>query len=170
MASVVLTLVGDDRPGLVSALAQAVTDCGGSWHTSEMARLGGKFAGIVLVEISDEKVDPLTQELRSLGHQGLLEVTMSRTDGEAEESTALLELHLLGNDRPGIVHQISSVLAAQGVSIEQLETDVRDAPEFGGQLFEARARLVGPAEVDRRLLAEALESIANELMVDLDLS
>lgn len=169
MASLVLTVVGDDRPGLVNALAQAVADRGGSWHTSEMARLGGKFAGIVLVEIDADQVEPLTTALQGLGHRGLLEVTVSPTHAPVEESSSLLELHLLGNDRPGIVHQISSALAAQGVSIEQLETEVRDAPMAGGKLFEARARLVGPAEVDRALLASALESIATELMVDLDL-
>ncbi|NNG20940.1 amino acid-binding ACT protein [Naumannella sp. ID2617S] len=170
MASLVLTAVGDDRPGLVSALAQAVAEHGGSWHTSEMARLGGKFAGVVLVEVDDDRTADLAEALRGFGHQGLLEVSLTRTNPQPEPERTVLELHLLGNDRPGIVHQISSVLAAQGVSIEQLETGTREAPMAGGTLFEARARLVAPADVDRGLLANALESIANELMVDLDLS
>ncbi len=51
MTPLVLTLIGDDRAGLVSAVAGAVSEHGGNWDRSQMAELAGKFAGIVLVTI-----------------------------------------------------------------------------------------------------------------------
>ena len=49
MATLVLTLIGDDRAGLVNAVAEVVARHGGNWERSQMAELAGKFAGIVLV-------------------------------------------------------------------------------------------------------------------------
>ena len=49
----VLTLIGKDRPGLVEALAATVAEHGGNWVESRMCRLGGEFAGVLRVEISE---------------------------------------------------------------------------------------------------------------------
>lgn len=167
-----LTVIGDDRSGLVSALSSVIADHGGSWQRSQMARLAGKFAGIVLVAVPDHRADALIDALRPLGASGLLDVTVERGDDE-EPSTAdraRLSLELVGADRPGIVHDISRVLAALQVSIEQLHTATREAPMVGGMLFEARATLLAPRTVVIADLQDVLEELANELMVDLTLS
>jgi glycine cleavage system regulatory protein len=168
MATLVLTVIGDDRAGLVSALADVVADHGGNWERSQMAELAGKFAGIVMVTVPDQQVDALAAALEPL--HGLLDVMVQRADGPGEhESVTRLELELMGTDRPGIVHDISHVLAEHGVNIEVLETATRDAPMTGGRLFEATAVLEVPASTDVEALRTSLEALANELMVDLDL-
>ncbi|MEI2670706.1 MAG: ACT domain-containing protein [Marmoricola sp.] len=55
-----MTAIGPDQPGLVSALSEAVIEHGGNWLTSELARLAGSFAGIVLIEVPDQQVDALS--------------------------------------------------------------------------------------------------------------
>jgi glycine cleavage system regulatory protein len=45
--SLVLTVIGDDRPGLVERLSAAIGKHGGNWLQSSMSHLSGKFAGIV---------------------------------------------------------------------------------------------------------------------------
>ena len=70
MPTLVLTVIGDDRAGLVNALAEAVTAHGGNWERSQLAELAGKFAGIVSVSVPDEKADELAAALRPLA--GLL--------------------------------------------------------------------------------------------------
>ncbi len=74
MAHLVLTVVGDDRAGLVQSLADAVASHGGNWETSELAELAGAFAGIVLVSVPDDRVDELTRALEGL--DGMLRVTL----------------------------------------------------------------------------------------------
>ena len=174
MATLVLTILGDDRPGLVSALSAPVSAHGASWERSEMSRLAGKFAGIVVLSVPRERLDQLVAELAALATQGL-HVTIERTDEPADESgedqrVQRLNLELLGADRPGIVAEISAALAQAQVSIEELSTDVRDAPMAGGTLFEARAMLSAPADGDTGALRGVLEALADELMVDLRLS
>jgi glycine cleavage system regulatory protein len=172
MASLVLTVIGDDRSGLVSALSGVIADHGGSWERSQMARLAGKFAGIVLVEVSDDRAEDLIGALGPLGTEGLLDVTVERAGDGAPVSTDMtrLSLELVGADRPGIVHDISQALAAPQVSIEELHTATREAPMVGGMLFEATATLLAPPTVPIAELQAVLEELANELMVDISLS
>jgi glycine cleavage system regulatory protein len=171
MATLVLTVIGDDRAGLVDALAGPIADHGGNWDRSHMARLAGKFAGIVVVTLPGEHVDSLGASLEGLQAKGLLDVriAIAAPDGPAD-TALLLQLHLIGQDRPGIIREVASALAHRDVSIEALETSTISAPMSAEQLFEARASLRLPAEVDLDALRLALEDIANELMVDLDVS
>jgi glycine cleavage system regulatory protein len=172
MATLVLTVIGDDRSGLVSALSGVIADHGGNWQRSQMARLAGKFAGIVLVAVPDDRAEALIAELGPLATEGLLDVTVERGADEvpAREDLTRLSLELVGADRPGIVHDISQALAAQQVSIEELHTATREAPMAGGMLFEATATLLAPPTAPLADLQSVLEELANELMVDLSLS
>jgi glycine cleavage system regulatory protein len=171
MAILVLTVIGDDRAGLVEALAGPIADHGGNWDRSHMARLAGKFAGIVVVTLPDEHVDSLGASLAGVHAQGLLDVRIALAASDGPVDTApLLALHLIGQDRPGIIREVASALAQRGVSIEELETSTISAPMSAEQLFEARASLRLPADVDLDALQLALEDIANELMVDLDVT
>src|ERR1700712_696458 len=103
MASLILTVVGPDRPGLVRALAEAVAARNGSWLESRMARLGGQFAGIVRVEAPEALLD----DLQVLESQGLRIVVQRGTQSSGVEAVRpRLALEVVGNDRPGIVRDI----------------------------------------------------------------
>ena len=169
MASLVLTVIGDDRAGLVSELSAPIKAHGGSWERSQLSHLEGKFAGIVLVSVPAKELDALVADLLTLGEHGL-HVVVERTDQPAERESVRFSLELLGADHPGIVAEISAALAGHGVSIEELTTDVREAPMAGGTIFEARAVLVAPAGLSPDDLRPMLESLAHELMVDIELS
>lgn len=172
MSTLVLTVLGDDRPGLVSALSAPLKAHGAGWERSQMARLAGKFAGIVEVSVPTAEVDRLVVALQSLASEGL-HVHAERSGPAAEApavSAGTLTLDLLGADRPGIVADVSALLAQAGVSIEELSTQVREAPMAGGLLFEAHATLSAPADADAAALRTALEQLADELMVEVTLA
>jgi len=174
MTTLVLTVIGNDRSGLVEALAAVVTRHGGNWDRSSMARLGTKFAGIVEVTVTGSQVDALVADLESLDADGLLDVTVERADdrpaSDAAAAARRWELRLVGHDRPGIVHEIAQALARNAVSIEELHTSASSAPMSAESLFEARAALVAVGDIDLDRLRSELEALANELMVDIDLS
>jgi len=169
MATFTLTCIGDDRPGLVASLSAPISAHGASWERSQMARLAGKFAGLLLVEVADENAEALVADLNALKDIGLL-VTLERTDVPAGHPSLRLTLDLLGADHPGIVAEISAALARQGIGIEELSTGLREAPMAGGMLFEARAVLEAPPETSMDDLQSMLEAIADELMVEITLS
>ena len=134
-----------------------------------MSRLAGKFAGIVLVTVPDERLDALAADLAALDAQGL-QVSIESTDVPVERESQRLRLDLLGADHPGIVAEISASLATRHVSIEELTTDVREAPMAGGMLFEAHAVLNAPPATSTDSLRSMLEGLAHELMVEIRLS
>jgi len=169
MATFTLTCIGDDRPGLVSALSAPIKAHGASWERSQMARLAGKFAGILMVAVPDDRAEALATDLLALKDTGLV-VTLEQTDTPTEHASVRLGLALLGADHPGIVAEISAALAAQGIGIEELTTDVREAPMSGGMLFEASASLEAPPGTSMHGLRTMLEALADELMVEITLS
>jgi len=171
MATLVLTVIGDDRAGLVDALAGPIARYGGNWDRSHMARLAGKFAGIVVVSVPDEHIDALSADLGTLTAQGLLDVSVAIASIDHPPTRdEFLQLHLIGQDRPGIIREIAGALADANVSIEELETSASSAPMSGELLFEANATLRMPSDTDPADLRSTLEAIANELMVDLDVT
>jgi glycine cleavage system regulatory protein len=169
MATFVLTVLGDDRPGLVAAISAAINGRGGSWEHSQLSQLAGKFAGIVVLSAPESESDAITRDLAGLEDQGL-HVMVERTDEPPDDEALRFELELVGADRPGIISEISALLAARRVSIEDLVTEIVDAPMGGGRLFEARAVLVAPGSTGPDGLREALEALADRLMVDVHLS
>ena len=171
MATLVLTVIGNDTSGLVDALAGPIARHGGSWDRSHMARLAGQFAGIVVVSVPDDNVTALQASLDGLNAQGLLDVQVAIASSSTEDvlTENVLRLELIGQDRPGIISEISAALATRNVSILELETNTSSAPMSGEPLFEAKATLRVPNELALDQLRETLEDIANELMVDLDL-
>jgi len=170
MTSLIITLVGPDRPGLVDAISQAIVAHQGNWLESRMAHLAGKFAGILRVEVPPERADALVTALQDLNDIGLrLVVEPSGPDGMVT-ARRTMELELLGMDRPGLVHQVSHLLAEQGVNVEELATDRSSAPMSGDTLFRARARIDVPADVDANALRESIERLAHDLVVDIRLA
>ena len=170
MPTLVLTAIGDDQSGLVDALSGVIASHGASWDQSHMSHLAGKFAGIVQISVPEGKVDALVAALEPLEQQGLLDITTSTAPAEAGRSTGRpMRLELLGQDRVGIIHDLSHALAALGVSIHELQTATGSAPMGGGVLFQATALLEVPADVDQAALRDTVEQLSNELMVDIDI-
>jgi glycine cleavage system regulatory protein len=166
MASLILTVIGPDRPGLVRALAQSVAAHGGSWLESRMARLGGQFAGIVLVEAPDS----LLADLHALENQGLRIVVQTGTAAETSAATQTgerLAVEVVGNDRPGIVRDVARVLAEHGVNIEELTTGVVSGSFSGETLFRATALVRAPDAASVAAIRAGLEFLGNEMMVDI---
>lgn len=164
--SLVLTILGDDRPGIVEQLSDRIAAAGANWEESRMARLAGKFAGILRVSVDADRADALAASLMALQSGGLAVVVEPGSRSDAGPWRAL-RLELVGNDHPGIIRDISRALAERQVNIEELDTGVTSAPMSGEALFRARAVLRLPPAVSVERVVSVLESLAGELMVDL---
>lgn len=162
----VLTVLGPDRPGIVDSLAALVSEQGGSWQKSHLARLAGHFAGIVEITCPKENRSSLQNSLRKLA-TGDLKISVEEELSETSAPTTRYELDIMGNDRPGIVAEVSRALHSQNANILEIETEVRPAPESGQLLFHTIATIALPEDQASDLLTRALESLSPDLQVAL---
>ncbi len=169
-SAVVLTVIGEDRPGIVESLSQVVAAHGGNWVESSMSSLAGKFAGILLIEVATADADALLADLGALKDTGLQVVaelsSMASTERSADRE---FTLELVGQDRPGIVRDITRIFAKYQVNVEELNTECQSASMSGEELFIANAMVRIPRQVSLAELQAELERLANELMVDIKL-
>jgi len=169
VSKLVLTVVGDDRAGLVAALAEVVSAHGGNWEESQLAELAGTFAGIVVVSVPDDAVVAFSAALGEL--DGLLKITTHPgSAAEVPRHWQGLTLSVLGNDHPGIIRDISAALSRHDLSIESLTSQTMDAPMAGGRLFEAQVVARVPQGADLGEIRAELERLASEILVDIALT
>ena len=163
----VLTVIGDDRPGLVGELSAVIGAHQGNWLESSMAQLAGKFAGIVEVSVDAAQADALSTALGQLN--GLKVTVESAAAQKSAPAGRRLKLALVGHDRIGIVREVSMVLAKHAVNVESLETHTSSAPMSAAVLFHATAELTAAPGLDAGALTRELERISHDLMVDITL-
>ena len=164
--SVILSAVGSDRPGLTQGLAEAVFAAGGNWLESHLSHLGGKYVGSILVELDAGRMDELEAAVARL-NAGDLRVSIAPAGDEVPAAVGRpLWFELVGQDRPGIVHEVTAVLAGLGVNIEDFATRTERGSMSAERLFRATARLTVPDATSTDTVQDALEAISGEIMVD----
>jgi len=163
----ILTAIGDDRPGLVEELATAISAHDGNWLEASMSQLSGKFAGIVRVAVPADKLDALKAALTKLSG---LKVSTELAGAEKSAPTGRrLNLNLVGHDRIGIVREVTQILARHAVNVENLETRTSSAPMSAEILFHCDAELLAAPDFNARALKTELERLSDDLMVDISL-
>ena len=169
MALLVLSVVGSDRPGLTEALAAAVLTAGGNWLESHLSHLGGLYVGSVLVELDEGGVEGLRSTVSAVDAHGL-EVRIAPAVEGAGVAGEALHLDLVGQDRLGIVKQVTGVLSGLGANIEAFKTWISAEAHSGAPLFHMEARLRLPPDLPVGKVQTALEEISGEIMVDISLN
>ena len=166
MKSIVLSVLGDDKPGLIDALSSVVVSHNGDWVESKMSKIEGKFAGILRIDAPDDNMDALVNDLASanLG----LSIACEELRPPAQPSRfKSYNIELIGNNHPGIIKQLSHVLANLGANLEEMRTEVVDGTMSGERLFKAQINLQLPIGVNEDFVRGKLEQIANEMMVEI---
>jgi glycine cleavage system regulatory protein len=169
MALLVLSVVGSDRPGLTRALAAQVLAAGGNWLESHLSRLGGLYVGSVLVELPAQGAERLRAAVQTVDAAGLT-VHIAPADDAADAAGETFRFTLVGQDRPGIVDQVTATLSGLGANIEAFDTWISPEPHSGAPLFNLDARLRLPAALGADRVQAALEAISGEIMVDVAVS
>lgn len=169
MATLILSVIGSDRPGLTQALAAAVLSAGGNWLESHLSQLGGLYVGSVLVELEADRADALRAAARDVDAQGL-EVRVAPAVEAPGAAGDAVEFSLVGQDQPGIVHQVTKVLTGLDANIEAFDTRLSVEPHSGAALFHMDVRLRLPPSLSADAVQAALEEISGEIMVDISLT
>ncbi|MDD0973362.1 glycine cleavage system protein R [Pseudomonas fontis] len=168
MDHLVLTVIAPDKAGQVERIAECIAEHNGNWLESRMSRMAGQFAGILKVAVPAESYAELVSALQALGKYEI-RVLIAESGIEPSCTWKPIAMELVGNDRPGIVRDITRLLAEQGVNLERFTTDVRPAPMSSEPLFHADALLAMPLTLSLESLQSKLEALADDLMVELKL-
>jgi glycine cleavage system regulatory protein len=163
--SLIVSFIGDDRPGVVRVIADVVARHGGSWQESRMSGLGGYFSGTARIVISSDSLEALDQSLQSL--EGLTCIIRQLRETSPDETTQKMKLDIVGPDRPGILQDVTSELVGHGINVIEMETEVRPASMSGELNFIADALVEVPNEVDIESLDKQLGTIARNLGLDI---
>ena len=164
----IITISGPDRAGLVERLAEEIAANGGNWEHSRMTHLADRFVGLLQVRVASDRQQDLESAIRVIPDLDVL-IAHGENGVETERETAF-ELEVTGSDHPGIVRDVFRAIAQAGANVESLRTETSNAAETGGLLFTAKARLSGGSELDLQSLQASLEAIAQDILVDIQLS
>jgi glycine cleavage system regulatory protein len=164
----VMTVLGSDRPGIVSSLADLVAAHGGSWLESRMARLAGQFAGIARIECPAASAEDLIHALQGPATSGL-SVVVVREEAAAAPALRTLTVDVVGNDRPGIVRELTAAIANAGGNIEELTTGLASAPMSGHPMFQAHGVVSIAESTTIERLTAAIEALGGDLTVDVSI-
>ncbi len=165
--SLVLTICAHDRPGVMQLISKTITESGGNWLESRMARLGGQFAGIVRIESSEDNLSQLTENLQSLSSEGISVEIHDQGDLSDAPYTRCLRLDIYGNDRPGLVSQLTQAVSGAGANIEELNTSIESAAMAGHPIFHACGTVCVPDSTDEQELISAVEALSDDLNVEI---
>jgi glycine cleavage system regulatory protein len=166
MKPIIFTLVGSDKPGLISDLAKTVYEMGGNWLGSNFSHMAGHFAGFVQVDLPLEKHQALIERLSQ--HPDLKIHLLSGITAPQEQQKSVI-IDIMGNDKIGIVQELTQILSQFNLNIVKFDSCLETAPNWGGELFKARAIITVAADFDLETLRDKLESVANDLMVDIEI-
>jgi glycine cleavage system regulatory protein len=160
----ILTVMANDRPGIAERLAREIEAHQGNWLESRMATMAGKFAGIVRIDVPTEQSEKIQKALQGLRDEGLsVQIELGESIEETHETH---EIEVVGNDRPGIVREVTNALASQGVNVIDLQTEIEPASMSGGFLFRAKIEFALQQNQNLENVISALEDLSPDLMVD----
>lgn len=163
----VITFAGADRTGLVETLADMVTAHGGDWQQSELTRLGGAFAGAILVNVSAQGVADLNRAIeRTQADDLVVSLTPVAASPTLEPN---LYLTLTGPNRPGIVYEVTHELSDSDINILHFSSSVENAAWSGGELFIAELATRAPESLDLAELRDRLDHLENKMTLEIDI-
>lgn len=167
--TLVITVLATDRPGIVKTLSKTLVTHNGTWLDSRMMNIANKFAGLLYISVPENQLSKLKEALQVLHDtDNQLQILMEEASETVMTAESHLSLELLGADRPGIVDDITEVLARLKVNINNIETEQRTASMSGETLFYANLKLGLPEGVSDEDVQDALEALSDQLMVDIE--
>ncbi|MCW8090419.1 glycine cleavage system protein R [Alteromonas sp. ASW11-130] len=166
MQSLIITVIGKDKPGIVDSIAKNVYQRNGNWLSSSFAHMAGMFTGFVEVQVSEDNVDELVSSVSKIPD---LDVHSISVASEQVELSNTLTVDVMGNDKPGIVQELTSIFNQFNLNIVSFDSRCESAPAWGSMMFKARAVITVPDSFDESALQRALENRSADLVVDISI-
>ena len=167
----VYSLLGPDRTGLVDRITQVLSQHSANLEDSRMAVLGGEFCMMFVCSVASEQRVALQAALAATAQElDLLQVSKATSTRQGQSGTLPLQVAVRGADHEGIVHDLVHYLVGKGVSVDNLESQLVNAPYSGVPLFEMKMRVSAPASLSLAELRRSLQGVGDRLNVDVEVA
>ncbi len=163
----VISAIGEDRPGIVNELSRLISETGCSIEDSRMTVLGGDFAIILLVEGRWNELAKLETGLPISGRKLGLAVNAKRTTPTPQEGNLLpYNVEVVSIDHPGIVHQLANFFSSREINIRDMATTTYAAAHTGTPMFQVQMTIDVSASLHIARLREEFMDLCDQLNLD----
>ncbi|MBW2474253.1 MAG: amino acid-binding protein [Deltaproteobacteria bacterium] len=164
-----LTIVGRDRPGIVSQVTEILFKQGCNLADSSCSILGGQFAMILILGhpefIDRESFGDAFKPLEDADLTVALRVLKPGGEIRSHITGDLCMISVYGSDKPGIVYRVANVLGEKKVNITDLNTKLVGTEDRPVYVMVIEAAL--PEGVEEEDVDVWLSPIRDELQVDI---
>lgn len=165
--SLVITAIGEDRPGIVNDLTEILLEANLNIEDSRMSILGGEFAVILLVSGNAESISSLNAEQAALEQRLKLKLLIKPTSRKVDRDDTIPYLITVeGMDNPGIVHKLAHYLSLKSINITNLQTQSSHAAHTGTPMFSVDMQVDIPASADLEQIQDGFDKTCDELSMD----
>lgn len=167
----VVFVLGTDSCGIVSDISKVLYEIGANINDSSHTIIGNQFAMLLLISTTANCTIEKVQEAftavsknrnLTIYTQPLQEVDVHRKQMEPGQ---LCVIHLYGADKPGIVYQVTNLLAKNKINITDLSTRRFGSDESPIYIMYLEADV--PNHIDTKKLGQELKDIAQKLNVEI---
>ena len=163
----VISALGQDRPGIVNELSKTIFDAGCNIMDSRMTVMGGEFTVMLLTEGNWNNLAKLETALQSLKSKLDLVISFKRTGERSTKQNVLpYAIEVVAVDHSGIVSQLTGFFSNQSINIEELRTDCYAAPHTGTPMFTINMIVGIPANLHISTMREQFMSFCDEYNLD----
>jgi len=163
----VLSALGEDRPGIVNNLSKVILDHGCNIEDSRMAVLGGEFAAILLVQGKWNTLAKVENALPELERQLGMTIISKRTGEHAAGANLLpYAVDVISMDHPGIVNNLAKFFSERDINIEDMNTSTYAAAHTGTPMFAVHMAIGIPADSHIAGLREEFMDYCDGLNLD----
>ena len=170
MHQIVISALGEDKPGIVKSVSKFIYDCGGNIAESHMSILGGEFALMMLVSGDDATLDKISSDIDTMAASLNLTTLVKRTASlTSDQKSRPYRVEIIAMDHPGIVHDVTDYLERFGINVQELETDCYAAPHTGTPMFALTIEMAIPASVNISEFKAGLNEFCDDMNLDVSL-
>ena len=163
-SDVILSIIGPDKPGIVSDISEIIKKYSGNIEKSRMIRLGDFFTIMMLININAKNTENLQSEFNNYSNY---QISIHKSKNKIDTSDECFHtVHLNGIDNEGIVYEITNQLSELDINIEELKTNVSNAPMSGLTLFSLTAKINHP-KLNYKILKMKMDELATKLDVNI---
>lgn len=175
----ILSAVGDNKPGVVANVTEAIYLSGCNVENSSMLLLGNHFTLMIhFFTLDENSYQELQQRCEKLQQEKEIKIFLFPMEGAPTTEPETFrgpaphyyEIRVRGVDKSGIIYRTSNLLASRNINIIELGTSVDRSPKLEAPLFTMRIVAEVPKELDSEALRKDLEYLAEDLQETISLT
>lgn len=173
MNKALISVLGNDQPGIMAAVASVITERGGNIENLSQTLLQSVFGALLMVSMpEDSQCDELKEALQSVSQKMKLSIHVDPWDEQLTPWQANPPevqpyiLTVIGPDRRGLVAEVSTQLARHGVNITNIQAIFKGGknPMDNLMVFEVDV----PRETVMQDLRDDLDEVGRRLDIEID--